>query len=663
MMRPAREETAAVVAFDVARHSAASRRTQLARIRGMNEVVARALGSPPDHCVLWASAGDGGNVLFLMDGWQRPALDLVRKLYRWAERGEVPLRIAGHVGDVAVIPGADGRRQPVGDAINEADGILERGSPAGIVVSSQFRLAAQDQLGVEFHDQRQLRLKHGTPLELWLLSLPELGLRSRWSDAVRADRQQLLDAIAEHRGMDAVYYAKRLLQVNGVDEEVTEALAGLGPMDFRYVSANGDERVNPVLAHLDPGRLRKMLGQGQLVERSYNEVLCQRGDTGSTMFVILRGQIGVYTADDGATPEPARPRVTLSEGQIVGELAFALSRRRTADLVSLGNTALLSFEYDEVAKLLNGSGEMIWDFMNRRALEHVSQNVAYLIGRQLSTLPQDERQMWRGMLNVLRTDCQIISCGRHQRITLGDVRPCDDDRAGGIYILASGLLQSESNPDKRLDGDGFPLLYVDLPDLVVAPDHAYTVEEGPAKIIYIGLEAINALRHPVHTRLVGQLKRSMASMYHYDVFIAYTAADEAAAERWERALTHAGLRVFRDAPHPGDAYPTRDGAALLDSLTTLVLVSRRTADRETDRNWVRKEIDFRERHFDRQPQIVPIQLPGGDPQEFELYYSQIDAVRREHAAIQEAVELVRAIRGGDREPPHALRRHPGTRIA
>ena len=456
--------------------------------------------------------------------------------------------------------------------------------------------------------------------------------------------------------MDAVYYAKRLLQVSGVDQEVIEALAGLSPMDFRYVNADGEERVNPVLAHLAPAGLRQMLGQGQLLERSYNDVLCRRGDNDSTMFVILRGQVGVYTADDEPVPKRARPRVTLSEGQIIGELAFALSRRRTADLVSLGNTALLSFEYDDVATLLSGRGEMIWDFMNRRALEHVSENVPYLIGRELSALPQDERQMWRGMLNVLRTDCQIISRTQNQRITQADVRPGEDGQAGGIYILASGLLQSESIPEKQLDGDGFPLLYVDLPELVVAPDHAYTVEEGPAKIIFIGLEAINTLRPPLRAKLVGQLKRSMSTMYHYDAFIAYTAADEGAAERWERSLREAGLHVFRDSLHPGDAYPERVGAALLDSLTTLVLLSRRTADREADRNWVRKEIDFRKQHFDRQPQIVPIQLPGGDPKDFELSYAPIDAVRREQTAIEEAVSLIRAIRSGDSDPPYALRR-------
>lgn len=654
--------TAALVACDVVGHSSVDRHAiQLARVRGINKVVKRVLARDPE-CALWASGGDGGHVLFLMEEWQEPALDCARELWRWAQREDVPLRIAAHVGPLSVIRGADDRMQPVGDAINAAGWMLSRGSAAGIVVSSQFRAATLGRPGVEFHDERLLRLKQGTPQELWLMSLSELGMRSRWSDAVAEDRQRLMDAIALHRGCDAVYYAKRLLQVDGMDEEVTEALARLGPIDFVCRSSSGEEKVNPILGHLGLASLRKMIGLGQLIERGYNEVICRRGDGGSTMFVILRGQVGVYVADDGARPDPARPRVTLSEGQIVGELAFALNRPRTADLVSLGDTALLSFEHEEVAKLLNGSGELIWEFMNGRALEHVSQNVPYLIGRQLGGLPEAERQPWMGMLGVLRSDTQIISRKLHHRLTLADIRPRENDPAGaGIYILAGGHLQSESNPEKQLTGEEFPLLYVDLPDLVVAPDHPYVVVEGPAKIIFIGLEAINALRHPVRARLVAELKRSMAKMYHHDVFIAYNFADEPTARRWERGLREAGLKVFRDWPHPGEPYPERDGAALLDSLTMLVLVSPNAMYKDPEQNWLMKEVKFRRRHFER-PRIVPVQLPQGNSQVLDLLYSEIHAEGREEAAIEEAVTLVRAIREGAQEPPYALRRHTGTRI-
>ena len=603
--------------------------------------------------MLWTSGGDGGHVLFLMDDWQRPALQLVAELHRWAERAQVPLRIAGHVGELDLIRGADGRVQPVGDAINAAGWIVTRGSAAGAVVSSRFRAGALGQPGVRFHDERRLRLKHGTPLELWLMSLPECGLESRWSGAIEADRQKLVDAVEQGRGMDAVYYAKRLLQVNRHDEEVFEQLARLDPMHFKYLNTKGAERLNPVLGHLGPANLRDVIDQGQLVERAYNEVLCRRGDTGRSMFIILRGQIGVYTAEDGEEPDPARPRVTLSEGQIVGELAYALNRRRTADLVSLGDTALLSFEFDEVSRPFEG--EMVKDRMNRSALEHV-------LGRLLGTLPGDDRL---AILNVLRSDCDIISCPPPRRVTLEDVQR-EHGVGSGIYILAGGSLRSEwDRKEKILDGETFPLLYVDLPDLVVVPDgDRYVVVEGPAKIVYIGQRAIDALRQPLRDRLVRKLQRLVAGMYHYDAFIAYNFEDEPAAHRWEEALRRAGLRVFRDRARPGNPYAERDSAALLDSLTMLVLCSHHVQRKDADRNWLMKEVEFRLQHF-AQPRIVPVMLPGGDPQSLELFYAAIRAENREAAAIDEAIELIASIRSGedDEGPPCALRRHLGIRIA
>jgi hypothetical protein len=612
--------------------------------------------------VLWASGGDGGHALFPGGGWQPLALDLLRDLWTWAEREGVPLRLAAHHGPLDLVPGADGRPQPVGDAINTAAWILTRGSAAGIVVSSQFRRAAGPLPGAEFHEPRTLRSKQGRRQVLCLLSLADLGRRSRWSDPVTVDEQRLREAVDRRDGLEAVYRAKRLMQVNGMDAGVTSALARLQPMHFRSRVGTGDETVNPIFGHLGPGNLRRMIGLGQLIELRYNEVLCRAGDAGSTMFVILRGQIGVYRPDERAGRKGAGPRVTLSEGDVVGELAFALNRPRTADLVSLGDTALLAFEYEELSKLLNGQGEMIWEFMTGRALEHVSQHVPYLVGRPLSSLPDAERREWLELLQGLQAGCQIVTRQPHRRVTMADIRRRDGRMAaGGICILASGSLRSLTTEGKELDGERFPLLYVDLPDLVVTPDHEYKVDRGPAKIIFIGLEAINQLPPAVHGRLVRGLERALPSLFHYDTFISYSFADLPTAERWERALTARGLRVFRDSPVVGERYPEMDGRALLDSLTLLVLVSPQTMVKDASRSWVLKEVRFRERHFEK-PRIIPVQLPQGDPQALDIMYSAIQAAGREAAAIDEAAALIGAIRNGGAEPPYGLRRHAGSRI-
>jgi hypothetical protein len=204
MKRSSARDRAALIACDIVGHSSVKRHdVMLTRVRGINDVVGRALDRWPDDLVLWASGGDGGYVLFLddgrrwppADGWRRPLLETLMDLRRWAGEERVPLRLAAHYGPVDVIEGVGGCRQPVGDAINVAAAILARGTAAGIVASSQFRAALGPVPGVEFHDERRLRLKHGRRQALHLVSLAEPGRRrSRWSDAMEADRRKLLAA-------------------------------------------------------------------------------------------------------------------------------------------------------------------------------------------------------------------------------------------------------------------------------------------------------------------------------------------------------------------------------------------------------------------------------------------------------------------------------------
>jgi class 3 adenylate cyclase len=511
--RSGTEREASTIACDIVGYTRGGRRIQVEQVRGINQVVAAAIARQPPGSVLWASEGDGGHVLFLGELWQAPAVALLRDLLAWAERAGVTLRIAAHRGPVDVIQGADDREQPVGDAINTAARVLDMGSEAGIVVSSQFRAAFGVSDGVEFHEERLVREKHGSPLELWLMSV---GRRSQWSDALGVEHRMLRVAVDRGMGLEAIFHAKRLLQLNSDDPEVTSALAGLEPIHFRYWTASGKERLNPILGHLDPADLRHVIDHGELIERGYNDVICRHGDVGTTMFVILRGQVGVYSTSERARLDPALPRVTLAEGEIVGELAFALNRRRTADVISLGDTALLSFDYHHVSRLLSDRREMLGgvmrEFMNGRALEHVSQNVPYLIGQQLTSLPDDRRRQWRGHLNVLQPGSHIIEQPPRRPFRLADIRHGDRRREpGGIYILASGRLSSRAGDEgpsaKRLDGEGFPLLYVDLPQHVVAPDSEYMVDEGPRRSSSSGWRRSTACR-PTCTR--GSCRRSNA---------------------------------------------------------------------------------------------------------------------------------------------------------
>src|SRR5207253_239123 len=145
-------------------------------------------------------------------------------LRAWSAQTDVPLRVVVHRGPVKIDQGEASALRP-GELLPALAGMLDRSSEAGIVASEEFVAALGPRPGVEFHDGRRLRLKHDRPQVLHLMSLAGLADRSQWSDPIEEDHRRLQLAVKEGRGFDAVYYAKRLLQVNSEDPVVTWTLA------------------------------------------------------------------------------------------------------------------------------------------------------------------------------------------------------------------------------------------------------------------------------------------------------------------------------------------------------------------------------------------------------------------------------------------------------
>jgi hypothetical protein len=578
---------------------------------------------------------------------------------------DVPLRVTGHVGQVSVSVGADGRSQPIGSGINLAGAILEVGSDRGIVVSEEFRRAVESVGGadVRFHEPRWLAARNKGEQQLFLMSMP--GLNSQWPEPAEQDRVSL-GLSHNMSAWETLYHAKRILQVTGSDQEVNVALRQLKPDDFWYERQRGDRKervINPFLGYLDARALREVIRVGQLVERGYNEVLCRYGDDGNTMFVILTGQVGVYQVEEDGRSRCQEPDFVLRQGQIVGELAFALNRNRTADLVALGDTALLAFPSDDIMNrlaLTPGSAhvlERVDQFITARTLEHVANSVPFLIGDDQTGPLGGATEPSASLLEDLIFDSRVVTWASSDgAVTLERVgRRTQEVFAAGLYVLVSGTLTSTANPEKTVRGEDLSLVYVDIPGRIVFPDHEYSVVAGPAKFLNIGQAAIEALPDATLTQLTIAVKDQLVRHYFYDVFISYNFGDEVTVERWRRAFADAGLRVFVDRLRPGTHFTSNIEAALLDSLVLMAFISPHTMTKPRQTNWVRKEIAFREANFSK-PWIVPVGLRGADMDEFEMRYTMIDARAAEDQAIETAIDVVRDIRNGREEPPVLISR-------
>jgi hypothetical protein len=613
---------------------------------------------PARDGVVWASGGDGGHVLFQGEHLAE-AIDLAAALRTWALREHVPLRVTCHVGKVSYFPGADGRPQPVGQGINQAGAILEVAGDRGIVVSDEFRTAVEAAaLSIpRFHEARTLSHKDKEPHLVHLMSLP--GLEAQWPPPVEPDVS--FPSTVTSNAWETLYIAKQRLQINAFDREVDRTLRRLKPMHFWYESSageNGEHHINPFFGYLDERALREVVRVGQLVERRYNEVLCHYGDDGNTMFVILRGQVGVFHVGEDGETRAKDPAAVLRQGHVVGELAFALNRKRTADLVTLADTALLAFSFEQfLAHLAQtpGSDEIrkgVDAFVTSRALEHVAIHVGYLVGYEWKgPLTQAEAE-WDSLLQDMRSYCRVLTWPSSAGpVTLDRLAAESPETKGeGLFVLVSGRLASRSNDEKCLRGSELPLTYANLPRSVVFPDHEYVLTRGPAKFLHIGATALEVLPESTQNAVVYAVMRELAGRYYYDAFLSYNFGDGETVQRWKERLEDAHLRVYVDKPEAGMHFTANIQASLLDSLVLLAFISPHTMVKHRDKNWVQKEIDFREANF-TQPWIIPVALRGGDLDEYGLPYTMVDARHDEEAAIAEAIDTVREIRQGLKESP------------
>ncbi len=339
----------AIVSCDIVGHSLEKDpAAQLRQLETINDLVRDLLTRYEHGQVVWASRGDGGHVAINSPEWREIALRLILDLCAWSTASGVAIRVVAHYGDVRLFTGADGRDEFVGEAINLVGRLIEYAGPARVVVSEAFvqALGQQTLAGVHFHDPTTVTPKYFPPQQVYLLSYDE-RLESAWNPA-EDDRRRLKKSQEDGSGWDTVYFAKRLMQINSFDPDAEQALRDLesAGLEFRN-HVSGKMEVNPVLGRIESYPRVEFVRAAQLLERDNGDVLCGDSDSGDTMFVLLRGQIQVV-------PQRGEPSLR-TKGDIVGELAFALNRKRTAAMVCIGRTALLGFAYEHLRHTLQRS--------------------------------------------------------------------------------------------------------------------------------------------------------------------------------------------------------------------------------------------------------------------------------------------------------------------
>jgi len=587
-----------IVSCDILGHKTAEDADQIRRVAAINEIVAGVIGDCAPGDVVWSSGGDGGHVVFRQESWQQVAIGLMRDLFLWSREERVTLRITGHRGIVSHVRGADGRVQLVGRGINYAGWMLTQVSREGMVVSDSFRKAVEThpvEPAAEFHEPRYIPNLEFSPELFFLMSFAEM--RSNWVNLPRGDRAELEAAVKEGRAWDILYYAKRLWQVNSVDQKVAPALEGVKP-NLRYRdSQSGAVETNPLFGNFGPDELKEILRLGQLVERRRGEVICRYGEAGDTLFTILHGQVGVYHSEGEDFHGTAEPKYVMGPGEIVGELAYALSRNRTAEMVALTDVAMISFSNEELRQRLSHTsvGEtalrQVTTFINFRVLQHVSDNAVYLLGPRRTGPLAEGRKSWEDTLVDLRKHCALVTVESPVlELTLDDVvTPASEHQ--GLHILAAGAVTSPESGPEPLNGIDFPVLWADIPRILAPQQRTYHVVDEPVKVFSISARGLGELEARKREALRRSLRRKVgraAGKYEFDVYLCHSKRDWPVVSEIHQRMTEAGISCWLDDERikPGVAVTKTVEDGLRSSRFLMACVSENFARSE----WAQREL-------------------------------------------------------------------------
>jgi class 3 adenylate cyclase len=685
-MRTETPTNAIFVSCDIVGHGeTGDQDEQLARVRDLNDCIRRACRDDFATGAIWASGGDGGHMAFLGAPRAAAAIGLLEALFAWARGGASPdaapkvkLRLTAHFGPVAVIEGADGRSELAGDGINVCGSLLRFGEPQTVLVTAEFRDLVRDLQAagdpvlarVKFGPGRRIYLKHSRAMMVMLLSL-DGSFSSRADDMARSDRIFLQRALHAGESWSAIYHAKRLLQVDSSDADAIDALQALTPAQL-VVAGSQSSRVeaHPLLSLMNRQSVHDLVRAAQLVERDDGETICVQDDTGDAMFIIVKGKIGVAVVEAASTggPAPAPLDVSFAAGQIVGELALALNRRRTATLQAIGQTAFLSISYATLRGLLEAKPSnprlqrAFNEFLLDRSLRFLCGHCGYL-GRGEEAPLAGVAQPWESMVD----DSERLNFDWRD----ADAHLASSDRFAlpGLYILAGGrLIEATQNEvvAKRLDAQNLPIVFVDLPNTLVSVNHPFQIDPdcgATVNIVRISDSALKSFGPTVHAKLVAAIRRQLAQQFVYDVFISYSHHDEHIAVTWRAAMEQGGLRVYMSRPDAMRKFKPEIELALAESLVMLPFVSDRASGQEGQAGWVQREIEYRKTLFDEDHcNILPIELTPGLSETFADGFSAIPVSGDGSANVAEAIEAVRQVRQGKRAPPFAAKRPTRLRI-
>lgn len=582
------------VSCDIVAHSAeASIDVQIERVTGLHAVVSQFLKGKSG--IIWLSGGDGGHLAFPLEGEVDQVESYIIALRKWSAVSRVSLRISCNDGTVEAIQGPGGQLELIGHGVNLAGRLIRLGSATTVLATDNFRnkIAIVPSTRLRFHDARLLEPKTFDRQDVWLVSV-DGEFTSKWAETnTFSDRTALSKARERGEALDIIYHAKRLLEVNPSDSDAIKSLQEMALKKLRIAEA--DSFITDVF--LDPIFGPDVICAGTLVERGPGETVVDYNDEGQTMFYILKGAIEVClpTGASDQRQAGAANTIILTPGELTGELAFALRRKRTATLRCLEKSALLCLNYTKILKTCEEQNlrDQLKGVLDRKICERIVEYVwttTPYFQAAASTNPQSRQY---GTWLPLLASCSLttLDWNKGRKISHNDKLLTQK----GICILLSGKLEMVG-PRTILDGVDCPLVFVALSDIVGNFGDEYRLLEKEVKLMIIQEEALLQLDPEIYEKALEGIAaidtvqkpsrdlipaKAMPTQKKH-VFLSYCKDDQVEVSRLHDDLVASGEAVWWMMDiKGGQDWKTEIRKAMRSAYAVVIFFSQQTASRMT----------------------------------------------------------------------------------
>jgi TIR domain/Cyclic nucleotide-binding domain len=576
------------ISCDIVGHSTEpNHNLQINNVVSINRIIKTILDKAKGKGLIWASGGDGGHLAFPVDSELRLAVELIIDLRIWAKNSGVALRITGCNGMAEITDGADGREQLVGQGINFAGNLLVLGGSAYVLVTEDFcdiiRHSIDEQ--VYFHNMQSAEIKNFGLQMVLLLSVKDL-FESVWEQIkYESDRALMLNALNQKDFLEVIYRARRLLEINTNDSSATNTLRTLAVKKIRPQSK--DSFLYDLFLNIQFGP--EFIHAGNLIERKNGEILCEYNDEGETMFLILKGKVGIIKPKESKLKmQEDTPDFIASPGELTGEIAFALGRKRTATLRCETDAAIIAFSYNELLKAFSESSvkELLYESLNEKILEKILENVwnaaPYLSNKAKIDNDDTLPDLWMTLLPF--TKVEFISW-QSRMIKSSDPFLLN----ASLCILVSGQTKTVAK-EQVLVGEEYPILFANFPGDFEIPYSEYELLSD-VKVIVIYTKGFLKFNKLVFDDVMNRIKQYVTPLFSIEppsknskvkskgsvkkqLFLSYSHKNTQGAERLRNELISNGHAVWWDKHIvPGQDWKFEIKKAIKDSYALICCLS------------------------------------------------------------------------------------------